>query len=894
MKRVQWLFALYVLSSCLTLGSEPQTGLFAFTFPWDDASRTITDLSGLNHAPAGRYGRIHAGAGGHLYAGDARIRFLGVNFTIGDCYPERSEAEAIAGRLAKFGVNLVRIHLVDYPHGAPSLIDYARHDSRHLNAANFERLEFFVSALKAKGIYVLLPLLALRRFSSGDGLPACIDTMDPKDQQIPAMFDSRMMELQKDFARDFLGRRRSSSGGSFLDDPAVAFVEVLNEQGLIQAWRSGRMDVLPVEFRSELRGLWGKFLAQKYGSFAALREAWGDISEPLSATDIANGDFASGSLAPWWLSVQAPAAAVSSVVRGGYGPAVNALNLRVTDTSDIAWRVQLGCGTSVVAGHPYTIRFSAKAFRGARVSVRVTEEGGAWQVLYQEEVELAEAWKDFELSFVSPASRPRAVFSFVGFAGRRGDYGLARVSFRQGGRRPGFLPTESDFSQIGIFLNADSWLRTEAAKRDWVSFLLEKEREYWTGMHHFLQEELHCQALILGTQVGFSVPSLMSRFEIVDAHGYWQYPVAERNWWDSPWWVRNESMIGQADGGTIGELSAKRVAGKPFMVSEYNHPYPSSFGAEAYLVLSTYASLQDWDAIIAYQYGDGKGDPRDGTIDEFFEMANDIGKWASMPHAALIFRRGDVGAARRVVAVPLSQADEIAALPGAAAFQLVDASTTGVPRSTALVHGISLIVDGGRAPADALAASSARDTDSRQLRSDTGEVLWSTSAGTMIVDTERTKVVAGRCIGQSFKLGGITIRPQAALQGWAVITMSLLEGDTLERGATRILLTACGLSANMGLACRLYPSGESAGFPPVAGMNITYDSPGTAPTVTEGIAAQIRLPYPASRVRILALDAAGAPKAEVPVTADRGGAAFAIDAALRTIWYQIEIVPAGY
>jgi hypothetical protein len=893
MKKVQLLFGLCILSSCVTLSSDLQTGIFDFAFPWDDASRTITDVSALNAAPAGQNGRVQAGANGHLFVGDDRIRFLGVNVTIGDCYPERSEADAIAGRLAKFGINLVRIHLVDYPHGAPSVIDYERRDSRHLDAKNFDRLEYFVSALKRNGIYVLLPLLGMRRFSSGDGLPASTDKMDPKDQQIPAMFDSRMLELQKEYARSFLGRRRSSSGGSFIDDPAVAFVEVLNEQGLVHGWRNGRMDVLPVEFRYGLGVMWDEYLAEKYGSFAALKRSWGDVSEPLSAKDIANGDFASGSLSPWWLSVQAPAGATSSVVQRGYGAGVNAVNVRVTDASDVDWRVQLGCSTSVIAGHPYTIRFSAKAFPGARVSVRVTEKGGSWEVLYQEDVALTEAWQDFEFTFVSPVSRPEVIFSFVGFSARRGDYGIARVSFRQGGTRPGLLPTESGFSKIGIFLNADSWLRTTTAKRDWVSFLLRKEREYWTAMDRFLKDELHCQALTLGTQVGFSVPSLMSEFDIVDSHGYWQYPAAERNWWDSPWWVSNESMIGQVDGGAIGELSAKRVAGKPFMVSEYNHPFPNSFGAEAYLVLSTYAALQDWDAIIAYQYGDGKGDPQDGMIDEFFEMANDVGKWASMPHAALIFRRGDVSAARRVVAVPVRDSDETAALPGAAALKLVDASVAGVPGRAALVHRIAMVVGGDTVPADALDAAGVRETDRREMRSDTGEVLWDTSARTMIVNTERTKVVAGRCTGQTFELGGITIRPRTALQGWTVISMSLLEGDALARGAAKILLTACGVSSNTGVAYRLYPSGESAGFPPSAGVNIAYASPGTAPTVTEGIGAEIRLPYPASQVRVHALDAMGAPKATVPVTTERGGAAFVIDAAQRTIWYQVEIVPAA-
>ncbi|MCK7517961.1 MAG: hypothetical protein MZV64_09735 [Ignavibacteriales bacterium] len=288
-------------------------------------------------------------------------------------------------------------------------------------------------------------------------------------------------------------------------------------------------------------------------------------------------------------------------------------------------------------------------------------------------------------------------------------------------------------------------------------------------------------------------------------------------------------------------------------------------------MLSTYAALQDWDAIIAFQYGDGKGDPRDGMIDEFFEIANDVGKWASLPHAALIFRRGDVRAARRTVAVPLRESDELAGLSGAAPFKLVDASTVGVPGRAALVHRIALAVGGDKVASDTLDAADARGTDTREMRSDTGEVVWSASNGTMVVDTDRTKVVAGRCTGKNFDLGGIMIRPRAAIQGWAVISMSLLEGETLARGAEKILLTACGFSSNTGLACRRYPSGESAGFPPAAGVNITYPEPGKAPTVTEGIAAGVVYPTRRRRCASWLLTPRVRPSRQYPSPPSAGG-----------------------
>src|SRR5512143_3590156 len=86
------------------------TGLSPFVLPWDDASPGPTDLSFLNHTPAGKFGPIHARPDGHFYAGDERVRFLGVNLCFSGTLPEENDADKIAARMAKFGINVVRFH----------------------------------------------------------------------------------------------------------------------------------------------------------------------------------------------------------------------------------------------------------------------------------------------------------------------------------------------------------------------------------------------------------------------------------------------------------------------------------------------------------------------------------------------------------------------------------------------------------------------------------------------------------------------------------------------------------------------------------------------------------------------------------------------------------------
>ena len=185
------------------------------------------------------------------------------------------------------------------------------------------------------------------------------------------------------------------------------------------------------------------------------------------------------------------------------------MNVRVGTTSDVDWHTQLLHKVSLDSGHPYTIRFSARADRPVKISVGVSEEGGSWQGFFQSDVELVDEWRNYEFSFAPSASCASAGLWFRKLAAAKAEYRFAAVSFRRGGRIAGMKQGEVDFASLPIFLAADKGNRTETAKQDWVSFLVQKEREYWTEMYGYLRS-LGAHALIHGTQVGFSTPNLMS------------------------------------------------------------------------------------------------------------------------------------------------------------------------------------------------------------------------------------------------------------------------------------------------------------------------------------------------------------------------------------------------
>ncbi len=112
--------------------------------------------------------------------------------------------------------------------------------------------------------------------------------------------------------------------------------------------------------------------------------------------------------------------------------------------------------------------------------------------------------------------------------------------------------------------------RNQVAQRDWVEFLWNLEEKYWNEIRNYVKNDLGTKAPIVGTVVGNSTPNLMAQMDVIDSHAYWHHPSFEISW-GGPWWIGNSSMLKDFSG-TVGGLACKRVYGKPFIVTEYNHP----------------------------------------------------------------------------------------------------------------------------------------------------------------------------------------------------------------------------------------------------------------------------------------------------------------------------------
>ena len=268
MKLATGLLLLLALSSASAQEAAPNPLLADFPIDHFATTSSPGDVRFLLEAPAGKRGFIGV-SNGHLATPDGtRFRFWGVNlagWTTGSALlPPHKDAEVYASTLARLGVNCVRFQFLDLPDqvrprpGAPArqgappagsqrnraiggepqrplgLIDGSRDDSRTMNPEQLDRMDYLVYQLKLNGIYTDFNLNVGREYKSGDGVEG--SSLIGVAKAI-TYFDPRLIELQKEYARQLLTHTNPYTKTAYSDEPAIAIVEIVNENSVLEFWQ---------------------------------------------------------------------------------------------------------------------------------------------------------------------------------------------------------------------------------------------------------------------------------------------------------------------------------------------------------------------------------------------------------------------------------------------------------------------------------------------------------------------------------------------------------------------------------------------------------------------------------------------------------------------------------
>ncbi len=695
-------------------GREMKPEFKAFDLNHQDTSGSPVDMRFLLDAPAGKDGFLTVRDGRLTTPGGRRLRIWGVNTSFSGSLPAKEDAPRYADLLARYGVNCIRVHHCDrpFPRG---LIDDSGGTTRKLHPEALDRLDFFVSELKTRGIYTNLNLNVSRPFTEADGVKDAGKIGYGKGL---TYFDPKLIELQKEYARQLLSHRNPYTGNEYRQEPAIAIVEMINENSILESWMRGR--------------LWGR-------QTTPTRTTWTDIP-PSYAADLTR-------LYNSWLRKERP-----------------------------------------------------------ELLPRLRKEAG------------------------------------VG----------------AGEEIPRLAPDQCAAASAERF-------HAEA------DFYISLEQNFFRMMEQFLKKELGAGSLVVGTSAHsgslspYPLLASTSLLDAVDGHTYWQHPSQKRDpatGATTSWSIRNTPMVNEPLTSTILTLGRNAVAGKPYTVSEVNHPYPAEYAAEGIPVLAAYGALHDWDGIFHYSFSHAPPSEWKPGPAGHFDIRNDPVKMTQVAAGALIFLRGDVSVAKETLRRSFShdQVIETLRMPGSEA-PLFDPNCEP---ALMLMHSTRIESFDGK-PTEFPGESAS------PIRSDTGELAWYHSPagkGLVVADTPRTQALVGFIKANAVE----TTHLKAEIANdFAAITLHALDGKPIA-DADRLLLATGARVAATGMKWDA--------------ERTTLLEPGGPPMTIETVVGTITLKglRGAAALSVSPLDGAGKPRGRFEALLS-----FSIDPERASPWYLIEV-----
>ena len=857
--------------------------------PNEDHTEGLADLAFLNAGPANELVTVRDG---HFFAGGQPIRFWGVCVIGPAAFPSHADAPVIARRLAGRGFNQVRIHLIDGSYAPNGLFDPAHKGELRMLPEQLDKLDYFIAELKKCGLYVELPVHGYhwRNITAPADYPGVdFSKFAPFSSGVP-LWNEHFIATEKQFARDFFGHVNPYTGKAYTEEPCVSTLEIINENGLICAWRGGHFrKAWPEVLVAELQARWNQFLKARYASTAHVRQAWATGETHADTREMLKNGALTADAKPWYVQCVKPSTATLRFVAGG-GPGGRPYAVlsgeRAAEKN--AFVILQQAGLAIEKGARYKLSFFARADVATNATLHLgtglSLDHAPWHSVGSlGGVEVGPVWREVTQYFVGTQDEKAAKLMLTPSTGPF-TISLASVALCKA-NITGLPADESlEAGTIAMPLVPDDCVRrTRPVGADFVDFLYELDAHYFDTMRDFLKRELHCVHPIKGTQVdNYSSYFSQARCDYIDAHGYWQHPHFPRKPWDQQdWTVGNSPMINHG-AEVVVDLAGRRVRGQPFNISEYCHPAPSTFCAEQMPTIAALGALQDWDGIVFHCWQEQGYDWRArgvrplafDKIDGWFNISRHPVKLVTLPFGALAFRRGDVAAAKSETTIGCTLDEEkrwLAEKSGTTWRAFDVAAGRGATWLTAFTHRINLALGSSATPAFATPGL-------RRAQSDTGELDYDRSdaaAGVLTVNAPRAKAVIGFGAGRTFELGDVVVKPGPTMQrGFSVITASAVRGEDFHAPGARLLVTATGYVENQGMVWNAEKTSVGKQW-------------GEGPVVCEGIPFALTLK--AKHAKAWALDPHGRRGAAVSGAATADGVQFTFGPEQRTLWYEIEV-----
>lgn len=206
--------------------------------------------------PAGKHGFLQTRGREFVFEDGTPVRFWGTNFNGCGCFPEKAYAEKLARRLAKLGINLVRLHQLDSEWHTPNIFAFTK--GRRTKDASFDpesmdRMDYLIYCLKKEGIYTYMDMFTYRRFKTEEGVENA--SLLPDAAKPYCIFSDKLIALQKDLCTRLWTHYNPYTGLTYADEPAIVLAEIVNESDLFKQSQKITLEPYRKEFLQKL-DLW--------------------------------------------------------------------------------------------------------------------------------------------------------------------------------------------------------------------------------------------------------------------------------------------------------------------------------------------------------------------------------------------------------------------------------------------------------------------------------------------------------------------------------------------------------------------------------------------------------------------------------------------------------------
>jgi hypothetical protein len=397
-----------------------------------------------------------------------------------------------------------------------------------------------------------------------------------------------------------------------------------------------------------------------------------------------------------------------------------------------------------------------------------------------------------------------------------------------------------------------------------LDFYRDLETQFYTDMSGYLRS-LGVRAPITGTadhshtSSPYTMLMSLSKLDILDGHVYWEHPGARG--------PVNTPMVNDPLHSTVVQLSRTAIAGKPYTVSEVNHPFPNDWASEGIPTLAAYAAFQDWDAVILYTFEPKKAADWQPYVGDPFDISLDPVRMTEMATGALLFLRGDVRPALQTAERSYSRDQAYDSRKLAPTEQPY--FTPGFPLALPLEHAVRIKSLEGT-PTGKFDAAPAGP-----IVSDTKELTWDAANdhGVVLVDSPRTQALIGFLKANPKKTRNLSAE---ITNNFASLVLSSMDAKPIA-SAGKMLLTAGSRVANTGMKWNE--------------QHTRVTQQGGTPSLIEPVSGAISLRglEGAKSVTATAIDGAGHPLG-TPIAAKKSADGWSVTIGDPvTTWYVIEV-----